>query len=38
MISVCGGYEGSNRYVQEKGCKAWHNQLKAGSLKFLSLK
>jgi len=38
IISVCGGYEGSNGDVQEKGCKAWHNHLKTGSLKFLPLK
>ena len=38
MTNVCGSYEGSNRDVQEKGCKAWHNHWKAGSLKFLLLK
>jgi hypothetical protein len=38
MINVCGGYESSNGDVQEIGCKAWHNHLKAGSLKFLPLK
>jgi len=33
-----GDYDVNNGNVQEKGCKAWHNQLKARSLKFLPLK
>jgi len=38
MIYVCGGYEGGNGDVQEKGCKTWHNHLKAGRPNFLPLK
>jgi hypothetical protein len=38
MSNVCVGYEGTNGDGQENGYKAWHNHLKAGSLKFLPLK
>jgi hypothetical protein len=36
MANVCGGYDISNKDIQEKGCETWHNHLQAIKMKTQS--